>query len=314
MNLRLQRWLIWSLGLPLVLQAGVFDPFGQQKVGTTVFAFLKLDAGARSAGLGGAYVGLADDGSGVFWNPAALAFLERPRAVFLQEGRLYLDLRQHFLGVVSAVGPSQRIGLYALALTLPTFEGSDLYHPGGNGQAVDYGDLLVGLTYTRKLSSRYSVGVALKYLQENLDGDVMRAGAVDLTSYYWIGFRDLRIGMGIFNLGPDAGPGRGYDRFSLPITFRTGVSGRPFGSLLWTIQIEKPVDNAEDFRLGWEYPLGEVLTLRAGYRINNHPRGDALSGWGFGVSLRLPAMRVDYAVQSYGELGTIHRVGLEVHP
>ncbi len=308
-------WWFWMFLLfPSWGRAGVFDPFGQQKVGTTVFSFLKLDAGARSAGLGGAYVGLADDGSAVFWNPAALVFLARPRTVFLQEGRLYLDLRQHFLGAVATIGPSQRVGLYALALTLPAFEGTDLYHPGGNGRAVHYGDLLVGLTYSRKLSSRYSVGVALKYLQENLDGTLMRAGAVDLASYYWIGFRDLRIGMGIFNLGPDAGPGRGYDRFSLPITFRTGVSGRPFGSLLWSFQIEKPVDNAEDFRVGWEYPLSEVLLVRAGYRINSHPRGDALSGWGFGVSLRLPSMRVDYAVQSYGELGAIHRVGLEVRP
>src|SRR6185369_11305618 len=55
------------LALPTLSQAGV------EKVGTTSAAFLKLGSGARPADLGEAYVGVADDASGIAYNPAGMA-------------------------------------------------------------------------------------------------------------------------------------------------------------------------------------------------------------------------------------------------
>ncbi len=37
-------------------------------------------AGARAGGLGGAFIGVADDATAVVWNPSGLAYLERPEA------------------------------------------------------------------------------------------------------------------------------------------------------------------------------------------------------------------------------------------
>ena len=40
-----------------------------------------VGSGARAFGMGGAFIAIADDGSGASWNPAALAQLERPEAL-----------------------------------------------------------------------------------------------------------------------------------------------------------------------------------------------------------------------------------------
>ncbi|MBN1948776.1 MAG: hypothetical protein JW784_03460, partial [Candidatus Cloacimonetes bacterium] len=37
-------------------------------------------AGARAAGMGGAFIGVADDATAIVWNPAGLTLLERPEA------------------------------------------------------------------------------------------------------------------------------------------------------------------------------------------------------------------------------------------
>ncbi len=46
-------------------------------------------AGARAAGMGGAFIGLADDATAIVWNPAGLTLLERPEASFV--GRYIID-------------------------------------------------------------------------------------------------------------------------------------------------------------------------------------------------------------------------------
>ncbi|HSG99340.1 MAG TPA: hypothetical protein VLB27_04780, partial [candidate division Zixibacteria bacterium] len=51
------------------------------KVGTRAFPFLKRDVGARAASLAGAFTGLSDDESALFYNPAGLAGLEGRRAL-----------------------------------------------------------------------------------------------------------------------------------------------------------------------------------------------------------------------------------------
>jgi len=65
-------------------------------------AFLELGVGARALGLGSAYVALADDGAGFYWNPAGTAFLTRPN-ISLMYANLFNSLENH--GYISASVP-----------------------------------------------------------------------------------------------------------------------------------------------------------------------------------------------------------------
>src|SRR5215468_8588160 len=54
-----------------------------EKVGTFDGQFLKIGIGARAAGMGGAFVAVADDPSAVFWNPAGLARLDEDKTAVM---------------------------------------------------------------------------------------------------------------------------------------------------------------------------------------------------------------------------------------
>src|SRR6185436_19877230 len=51
-----------------------------EKVGTFDGQFLKIGVGARAAAMGGAFVGVADDASSLFWNCAGIARIEADKS------------------------------------------------------------------------------------------------------------------------------------------------------------------------------------------------------------------------------------------
>src|SRR5438876_1609902 len=51
-----------------------------EKVGTFDGQFLKIEVGARAAAMGGAFVGVADDATSLFWNAAGIARIDPDRS------------------------------------------------------------------------------------------------------------------------------------------------------------------------------------------------------------------------------------------
>ena len=60
--------------------------------------FLQTGVGAKALGMGSAYVSIADDASGTYWNPAGLVDLSR-RELLLQHSRRFGDLVNYNAGV-----------------------------------------------------------------------------------------------------------------------------------------------------------------------------------------------------------------------
>ena len=60
-------------------------------------AFMRYGVGVRAMGLGRAFVGVADDASTVFWNPAGLLGVERPEVMSMYSN-LFYDSRYAYLG------------------------------------------------------------------------------------------------------------------------------------------------------------------------------------------------------------------------
>ena len=52
--------------------------YSQNNVATTSAAFLEIGPGARSLGMGSAYVSVANDASSLYWNPAGIVNISRP--------------------------------------------------------------------------------------------------------------------------------------------------------------------------------------------------------------------------------------------
>ena len=75
MSIRIHHGLIWVLALVLL---SVFTVQAQNEAAAELlFRGSEIGVGSRAIGMGGAYVGVADDYSAIFWNPAGLGQLRR---------------------------------------------------------------------------------------------------------------------------------------------------------------------------------------------------------------------------------------------
>jgi hypothetical protein len=103
--------------------------------------FLKIGVGARALGLGEAYVGIADDASAAYWNPAGLVFVERPEVQAMHAEQFGSIVNYDYLSYAHPLDVG-RATSSVIALTLvrtavdniPVFDGS-----GSSGTLMDVG-------------------------------------------------------------------------------------------------------------------------------------------------------------------------------
>jgi hypothetical protein len=302
--------------------------------------FLKIGVGARAMGMGGAFGSIEGDATSLAWNPAGIGTIEH-LTLAVQHTAWVADMNHEFIGVVIPVTEQFSLGLHTVILSSGNIEVTTIDEPEGTGNYYDATDLSVGLTSSIRLSTQLILASTVKYIEERIS-DVRSDGlAVDVGASYETGFRSLKIGFGVSQLGLDqtftgrslevrydpATPGEpavkaelAADKFQLPLTFRAGGSfdvismfSGPSAEhrLIAAMDFIQYTDVAERVALGVEYSWQNTLFLRAGNLFN----ADELSwGLGAGVALSFEDVRVDfdYAASSLGVFGIGHRAGLQI--
>ena len=172
--------------------------------GTKAAEFLLISPTARGAALGDAYAANATDVSALFYNPAGLSQMARPELNASTTSYL-ADTKYTWVGLGLPFGGGSR----AIGFQIGSFgfSGQPVYtveDPTGTSQQV-YGvsETYVGLTYSQQFSDRFSTGVTLKYINDQL-GDVSgRAFAIDFgTSFHaTVNGRPIRAAFTVQNLG-----------------------------------------------------------------------------------------------------------------
>jgi len=170
----------------------LFNVLGGQRVGTSVFTFLKIGVGARALAMGNAGVSLANDATSLYWNPAAAA---QVGCCDLTVSHLnwFAGIDYSYAGYIQGISDNIYLGFSAGALYTDPMEVTTEYQPYGSGEYFNYGDMFLGLTFSHKMTDRFSYGVTIKYVQENLAELVMSNVLMDLGTFYWTGFKSLRF-------------------------------------------------------------------------------------------------------------------------
>ncbi|MBN1824531.1 MAG: PorV/PorQ family protein [Endomicrobiales bacterium] len=276
--------------------------------------FLKIEAGAKAAGTGGAFSAVADDASAVWWNPAGLAQQRIKQASFMHLS-WFEDINYQF---ASYVHPLERYGTLGVGVSYLSVGGIDSYDNNGAllGSKVAASDIAAIFSYSRNIK-KVEAGASLKYLSENLADESASSIALDAGAIYRVrtGYasgivgRQLRIALGVQNVGQGVKYLEKED--PLPQNLRLGFAQDFFGeSATLSLDFNQPNDDKYYVCTGIDYRITDWVSLRGGYRYKSErPDDDVQPGFTCGMGVGNDYISVDYAFVPYGDLGLTHRIG-----
>jgi hypothetical protein len=304
---------------------------GVDKIAQTGMKWLDIPIGARPASLGNAFIAGTPDASSVFWNPAGLALVPGGH-VFLSQTQWIADIK-----VLAAAGSYDVEGIGTFGLHFMNASWGTINATQFNGQASLYDrmgtfepqDFAIGLTYAKQISAKFSVGLNMRYIHENLFGDFvgtigtfdnpqdisaqMDILAFDLATLFYTGYKDLRFGVSIKNISQEKA--YRFETFPLPLTFTFGMAidlaqayfVEPGSAQSFTILVDlvHPRDFGERVHMGLEYGYDQMFFLRGGYKTNYDEQGLTL-GAGVDVDISDFSLGVDYSFVQFDSFDAVH--------
>jgi hypothetical protein len=308
--------------------------------------FLKVMPTARATALGDAYSVWASGADAVFWNPSGVALAQHQEfsTTFIQ---WIFDTRQYAFGYALPLGNIGALGAQFQYVDYGSFEEASASRlkqeidPGLTGRTFSPYVYLVGITYAKSLTEKFSLGVTFKFAHESLydqnsidvivdtSGTVRRVNTYgnaylfDFGIRYNTGFRTIQVAASIQNFGPDFT--YAVEKDHAPLQFRVGVAADFIGpnSLLYEVEnnrlglafdLFQPNDYSQQMHLGMEYEFVQTLALRIGYKFNYDNEGFT---FGVGLKQKMGNLRLafDYSYGATGEfiiVGNTHRISLGV--
>jgi len=283
--------------LALLSTAGVRPAKAADQSAGVAGDWLARYSDARSLGLGGAFVALADEPMGTLWNPAGLSLLYQNEAHF-ETARLYEDTGTYGFGFAM---PSRHLPSFAvsiLSLNSGNFDRTDeLNDPLGSFSETD---LALLLSASKAFSPRFSAGASLKVVRQSVE----EFGATGVGGDFGLMYDltpSLRVGASVQNVG---GPNLSLreTQETYPVHYRAGLATRVLnGKGTIAGEIDQTEVTGLTMHVGGEYWLYPQVAVRFGYN------DDAPSG---GMSYRFPSgFEVRYALTD-DDLGMTHRLGV----
>ena len=321
--------------LPDSAYAQLIPNLGGQRAGISAFQFLKIGVGARGIALGETFVAIANDASALYWNPAGLTQFTGHQFI-VAHTEYVVDIKHEFFGAAYHLTSNDAVGVSVSALHTDQMEITTEVQPFGTGNYFSFGDLGIGLSYSKKMTDQFSFGVTMRYVEETLDVLKMRGFMVDLGTFYWTGLGSSRFAVVVSNFGGDVTPSGevtqydgsklgSFQSFSPPTQFKIGFAMEPMETenqkVTTSVELNHPNDNAENLHAGVEYQWQKWLWLRAGvkrtlgeplFARDNSSSNDVTVGMGIAVPVLDQTVMVDYAFANYNVLGSVHRISLGV--
>jgi hypothetical protein len=255
---------------------------------------------ARALGMGGAYVGVANDAAAGYWNPAGLYMMGEGATSLtsMYTTGLSADRFQNYLAV------GHRFQNFALGATWLNEGIRDVPKFDAQGNSLgSFGSFenIIGVSLGMG-TDKAAFGFTLKgYFQNQISN---RTG-VGLDAGVQFKVSDM-ITLG--GVAQDIGGKVGGDR--LPVNLRIGAGIFPADRLHFALDVERTENQATVFHGGGEYGVkfGEDATafLRAG--VND-------TKMNVGLGVKVSKLQADYAFTGEKEsgFGNAHRVSLNVH-
>jgi hypothetical protein len=263
--------------------------------------------------MGGAFVGLSDDETALYYNPAGLVQIQT-RRFFTTYNNYITDIQSGFLGYVHPYNENTRLGISICYFNYGSFDKTD-----GDGNTLGtFGasDFALAFSVARNVGSQLNLGITGRFIYEKLDEFSSDALAFDVGALYL--FRDgrTRLGAAGQNIGAQLKGATESHKDPLPTSVKLGISHK-MRELPITVALDaaKPVDNDFFFSLGGEFTALEPLYLRLGWssfgeNYKTDSDKDNLAGFAAGFGVTWKVYHFDYAFSSYADLGGVHKISI----
>ncbi len=321
-----------SLGILLLLGVTTGSVMAQGEAGASS---LIIPPGARANAMGQAYVAIADDATGIWWNPAGLA--GQNRTIDLMHSQLVPDLASDvFYEYIGGVYRLEGIGVIGAAIHYLTYGKWTHTKTGPEelGEASSW-EIAPTVSGALKISESIWVGMNLKFIYVSLapswatlegqDG-TGHSVAIDLGGLWKVpefnlfgyGVRRLSLGLCVSNLGPSITYVNRDQAADLPRNLKVGFAYSPIYDEVskFTIlaDVNRPLvdfDRSETFHFGSEFVYSDLLALRIGYV---HDQDGYIKDYTYGLGFIFNnRFRIDYAsVPQAEDLSRVHRWSMGV--
>lgn len=300
-----------------VAMLGLAVPASAQR--PRVFDFLRNDASARAAAMGGTFATFTGDPNGIFYNPATILTVDSTQASFTFFKHL-LDINCGFASIGTEIDGIGRVGLGVNFNSYGTFE--KVNQRGEVNGEFTSSDIALSIGWGTELGEGFAAGIAAKGIFSNIEAYSSSALALDGGLLYSDTARRVNAALSLLNLGAQIKSFNGVDE-ALPLDLKLGVShslrGLPLQIGVNFHRLLDSTDNFfgrfENFSVGGEFTVSRPIRLRFGYDHGarrdvsfGESKGMAGLSAGFGVVLR--EYRFDYAFNSLSRLGSQHHVSI----
>ncbi len=317
--------LITVAALLILVAATIAQAGDELKIGTSGAQHLRIPVGSRGTAMGGSVIANSSGLDAIYWNPAGVSSIEGTEVMW--SNRKYIaDIDINYFAAAHRFGDFGVLGINAKMLSVPDEMVRTIDFPEGTGQTFSSSFGVVGLTFSRTLTDRVSLGVNGSVVYEKIAEQTAMGLAFDIGFNYNPGWQNMTFGAVIKNLGPKMrydGPGfdqsthTGDDPNSLPHNTRTQSAAYEIPSYVqlgaaWNIyQQERNSVNLsgtfqsnnfsqDEWHAGAEYSLDKKLFLRGGYVASKQREYLYGPSLGAGLKFRLgdSQWQFDYAWSS----------------
>lgn len=316
--------------------------FAQQRdfAGTSAANFLKLGVGARVMAMGDAASAVVDDPTALYWNVGAITRIENNISFSFSTMDWLVQTRNSYIATVLKLENIGSIGIDLQYLDYGKIEEVTVYDQDGTGRYFSASDFEFGIGYARELTDRFSFGIKLKYIREDIASVSADAFGVDVGAVFQTSFlnNNLRLAASLCNFGskmkfagrdlsitysvPDNPNGKQIPaeltslEWELPLLFRFGVSNYFVDNEDWTLLSSFDILDTRDYEVrynfGTELGYSKSFFLRGGYKLNYDEVSYTV---GLGIDLyHLTGSKLvlDYFFLDYGVFGTFNEFSIRV--
>lgn len=282
-----------------------------EKLAQTGFQFLSINSDARAASMGEAMTSSRAGSTSMFFNPAGMASMEGMIDVSGSVNKWIADIRhttfavayKPFEGEYGIIGVNMQMIDYGEFFRTVVNTNNPLgYEDQGTFKLNAFA---FGLGYAKQITDRFSVGGNVKYVKQDLGSssvaivtevdtsqktvtNTLSPLVFDFGTQFKTGIKSLIFGMSVRNFSQEVKYAK--EGIQAPLIFTLGISmdvmdlvdQLPFEQSLYVaLDASHYKDHPEQIKLGFDYKLLDMLSLRAGYVSNND---DNSFTYGFGVT------------------------------